>query len=55
VFIDELPRNPTGKVLKRELAEHGEEGESSDKPQKSNGKAKARSSSKKASAEASSQ
>jgi fatty-acyl-CoA synthase len=21
VFIDELPRNPTGKVLKRELAE----------------------------------
>jgi fatty-acyl-CoA synthase len=22
VFIDELPRNPTGKVLKRELAEH---------------------------------
>jgi fatty-acyl-CoA synthase len=55
VFIDELPRNPTGKVLKRELAEHGEEGESSDNPQKSNGKAKARSSSKKASAEASSQ
>jgi fatty-acyl-CoA synthase len=24
VFLDELPRNPTGKVLKRELAEHGE-------------------------------
>jgi fatty-acyl-CoA synthase len=23
VFIDELPRNPTGKVLKRELREHG--------------------------------
>ncbi|HEV7177622.1 MAG TPA: hypothetical protein VGN29_19155, partial [Solirubrobacteraceae bacterium] len=22
VFIDELPRNSTGKVLKRELAEH---------------------------------
>jgi acyl-CoA synthetase (AMP-forming)/AMP-acid ligase II/uncharacterized membrane protein len=32
VFIDELPRNPTGKVLKRELAEResdGEEGEES--------------------------
>jgi fatty-acyl-CoA synthase len=25
VFLDELPRNPTGKVLKRELAEHGSE------------------------------
>jgi fatty-acyl-CoA synthase len=24
VFLDELPRNPTGKVLKRELAENGE-------------------------------
>ena len=24
VFLDELPRNPTGKVLKRELAEDGE-------------------------------
>ena len=24
VFLDELPRNATGKVLKRELAEHGE-------------------------------
>ena len=23
VFLDELPRNPTGKVLKRELAEEG--------------------------------
>jgi fatty-acyl-CoA synthase len=22
VFLDELPRNATGKVLKRELAEH---------------------------------
>ncbi len=22
VFLDELPRNPTGKVLKRELVEH---------------------------------
>ena len=28
VFLDELPRNPTGKVLKRELAE-GDGGESS--------------------------
>jgi acyl-CoA synthetase (AMP-forming)/AMP-acid ligase II len=25
VFLDELPRNATGKVLKRELREHGEE------------------------------
>jgi fatty-acyl-CoA synthase len=25
VFIDELPRNPTGKVLKRELAERQED------------------------------
>ena len=25
VFLDELPRNATGKVLKRELVEHGEE------------------------------
>ena len=22
IFMDELPRNPTGKVLKRELAQH---------------------------------
>jgi fatty-acyl-CoA synthase len=29
VFIDELPRNPTGKVLKRELAERQEEGAAS--------------------------
>jgi fatty-acyl-CoA synthase len=27
VFIEELPRNPTGKVLKRELAEEGDEGD----------------------------
>jgi len=27
VFMDELPRNPTGKVLKRELAEHDTGGE----------------------------
>jgi fatty-acyl-CoA synthase len=27
VFVDELPRNPTGKVLKRELVEKVEEGE----------------------------
>jgi fatty-acyl-CoA synthase len=26
VFMDELPRNATGKVLKRELAEHDEDG-----------------------------
>ena len=45
VFLDELPRNPTGKVLKRELSEYGEEAEDSDrgeKPQTSNGKAKAK-------------
>jgi fatty-acyl-CoA synthase len=29
VFVDELPRNATGKVLKRELAEQDEDGESS--------------------------
>ena len=29
VFIDELPRNHTGKVLKRELKEHGADAESS--------------------------
>ena len=44
VFLDELPRNPTGKVLKRELSEHGEEAEDSDsgKPQKSDRKAEAK-------------
>jgi fatty-acyl-CoA synthase len=53
VFLDELPRNPTGKVLKRELAEQDEDGndeedsKSGGKEQKSNGRAKARSSSKK--------
>jgi fatty-acyl-CoA synthase len=43
VFLDELPRNPTGKVLKRELSEHGEEAEDpeSGKPQKSDPKAEA--------------
>jgi fatty-acyl-CoA synthase len=25
IFLDELPRNPTGKILKRELAKHGED------------------------------
>ena len=29
-FIDELPRNPTGKVLKRELAERGSESDGED-------------------------
>ena len=28
VFLDELPRNHTGKVLKRELAEHGSDAKS---------------------------
>jgi fatty-acyl-CoA synthase len=44
VFLDELPRNPTGKVLKRELSEHGEEAEDpeSGKPQKSDPKAEAK-------------
>ena len=27
VFLDELPRNPTGKILKRELRKHGEDEE----------------------------
>jgi fatty-acyl-CoA synthase len=31
VFLDELPRNPTGKVLKRELAESGDGEESDDR------------------------
>jgi fatty-acyl-CoA synthase len=42
VFLDELPRNPTGKVLKRELAEsngdsgeHGESDEGSEEPAES--------------------
>ena len=26
VFLDQLPRNPTGKVLKRDLLQMGEEG-----------------------------
>jgi fatty-acyl-CoA synthase len=26
IFLDELPRNPTGKILKRELLNHGEDG-----------------------------
>jgi acyl-coenzyme A synthetase/AMP-(fatty) acid ligase len=30
VFIDELPRNPTGKILKRKLKESDAEGEQSD-------------------------
>ena len=41
VFMDELPRNPTGKVLKRELAEEGEDEDSGsgESDGKSNGKA----------------
>jgi fatty-acyl-CoA synthase len=38
VFLDELPRNPTGKVLKRELAEQGDKAES--EPRKNGGRAK---------------
>lgn len=50
VFLDELPRNPTGKVLKRELADEDEDGEDSgDADGKSNGKTKAK---KKSGAEA---
>jgi fatty-acyl-CoA synthase len=30
VFLDELPRNTTGKVLKRELKQHGEDGDGDD-------------------------
>ena len=41
VFMDELPRNPTGKVLKRELAEEGEDedSDSGESDGESNGKA----------------
>jgi fatty-acyl-CoA synthase len=60
VFLDELPRNPTGKVLKRELAESDageDEGSGSDEADgKSNGKksgAKKSTSSKKSGAKAS--
>jgi fatty-acyl-CoA synthase len=44
VFLDELPRNPTGKVLKRELETHGSDDGSKDEartPPKSRSKAKA--------------
>jgi len=50
VFLDELPRNPTGKVLKRELAERDEKGDGKASP-KTNGKAPSK---KKESAKASS-
>jgi acyl-CoA synthetase (AMP-forming)/AMP-acid ligase II len=33
VFLDELPRNHTGKVLKRELAEHGSDAKSEPEPE----------------------
>jgi fatty-acyl-CoA synthase len=52
VFLDELPRNPTGKVLKRELAEENEDGEDGKAEKKSNGNASS-SSSKKSGAKAS--
>ena len=42
VFMDELPRNATGKVLKRELAEDEEES-NGDKPAKKPGKKSAKS------------
>jgi fatty-acyl-CoA synthase len=54
VFLDELPRNPTGKVLKRELAEHGADDEGGDSGSGKQQKRSGRSSSKKASAKASS-
>jgi acyl-coenzyme A synthetase/AMP-(fatty) acid ligase len=43
VFIDELPRNQTGKVLKRELLEEAddESASKSKQQQKSNGKPEA--------------
>jgi fatty-acyl-CoA synthase len=43
VFVDELPRNQTGKVLKRELAEMGENGASNaDGDNKAEGEDKAK-------------
>jgi len=49
VFLDELTRNPTGKVLKRELAE---EGEDDDEAKQSNGKASSSKKEKKSGAKA---
>jgi fatty-acyl-CoA synthase len=46
VFIDELPRNPTGKVLKRELAEEDEDGDDGNAEKESNGKAEKKSNGK---------
>ncbi len=40
VFVEELPRNATGKVLKRELAEADDEGDSDSSGGKGDGKAK---------------
>ena len=37
VFLDELPRNPTGKVLKRELEEQKDSGSGADAKKKSSG------------------
>jgi fatty-acyl-CoA synthase len=60
VFLDELPRNPTGKVLKRELEEGGSDSDSDpdsasdedggDSDGKSNGTSEAKKSGRKASA-----
>ncbi len=42
VFLDELPRNPTGKVLKRDLAEEGEDDSGSPPSTKSGANASAK-------------
>jgi fatty-acyl-CoA synthase len=47
VFLDELPRNPTGKVLKRELVEDDEDSGSDKDDDKSNGKSNGKAQSKK--------
>ena len=36
-FLDELPRNATGKVLKKELKEREEGGENGDEPKRKSG------------------
>jgi acyl-CoA synthetase (AMP-forming)/AMP-acid ligase II len=42
-FLDELPRNATGKVLKKELKERHEEAEGGGKSEKKGSKEKAKS------------